>query len=180
MYVSEQRATSLEKAAVLADEYVLTHKVRDKPRKAETVNRANSPPESSSQRQSDSSQNSSSDVRNDIAGGEIWGKSGQFPEVVAVPLSSEEDECGYVFREGVLMRKWEPRNVPDDWQAVLQTVVVVVVWFITNTCGAQWLQSERREEGEVEEERGGLPEHTDPLGGGGGGGGESQEQEEEE
>ena len=167
---------------------------------------------------------------NDTAGGDVWGKSSQLPEVVAVPLSSEEDECGkrfpdvfpscavtrsmseqtgapnvfedlqstfladldsnsskitvaktsrsvspavgrnekshwrtqnakipisraeliksqkeddtltsrlasacptvdlvlqpqgYFFRKGVLMRKWKPRNVPDDWRGVLQIV----------------------------------------------------------
>ena len=47
MYVSEQRATTLEKASVLADEYDLTHRVRDKPRRVETVSRPNSPLESS-------------------------------------------------------------------------------------------------------------------------------------
>ena len=47
MYVSEQRATTLEKASVLADEYDLTHTVCDKPRRVETVSRPNSPLESS-------------------------------------------------------------------------------------------------------------------------------------
>ena len=63
MYVSEQRATTLEKASVLADEYDLTHTVCDKPRRVETVSRPNSPLESSSQRRSDSFQNSSSDIK---------------------------------------------------------------------------------------------------------------------
>ncbi|KAK0153807.1 hypothetical protein N1851_004120 [Merluccius polli] len=58
MYVSEQRAVSLERAAVLADEYTLTHKVRDKPRKVDTVARVNSPPRSSSQRQFGANTNS--------------------------------------------------------------------------------------------------------------------------
>ena len=31
---------------------------------------------------------------------------------------------GYFFREGVLMRKWRPPNVPDDWQVVSQIVVL--------------------------------------------------------
>ena len=66
MYINEQRATTLEKAAVLAGEYVLTHKVgmRDyKPRKNEFVKRVNLPSESSSPRPPDGSQNPSAEVK---------------------------------------------------------------------------------------------------------------------
>lgn len=30
---------------------------------------------------------------------------------------------GYFYREGVLMRKWKPRNIPDDWQVVSQIIL---------------------------------------------------------
>ncbi|KAK0145190.1 hypothetical protein N1851_015922 [Merluccius polli] len=65
MYINEQRATTLETAAVLADEYVLTHRIgmRDRPWKNETVNRVNLPPETSSPRQPDSSRRPASEVK---------------------------------------------------------------------------------------------------------------------
>ena len=34
---------------------------------------------------------------NDIGGGAVWGTSGKLPKVVAVPLSSDQDECGKKF-----------------------------------------------------------------------------------
>ena len=65
MYINEQRATTLDKAAVLADEYVLTHRVgmHDRPRKNETLNRVKPPSETSSPRQPDSSHRPASEVK---------------------------------------------------------------------------------------------------------------------
>ena len=59
MYINEQQATTLERAAVLADEYGLTHKVGMcdyKPRKYETVKKVNLPSEGSSPRPPNSPQ----------------------------------------------------------------------------------------------------------------------------
>ena len=62
MYISEQRATTMERAAVLADEYALTHKIgmRDyRPRKYDNVGKVNLSSESSSPRPPDRPQTAS-------------------------------------------------------------------------------------------------------------------------